>query len=72
METSCNRFDKRGRGRLTVEEYYNVLKLQNKLDTSKDEIKKLVEDLDMDKDGQIKIKVRNIDGGEGEWVYYCT
>ena len=86
------RFDKKGKGRLTVDDYYNVIKVclkqnnrffhilsfyvpkklhhndtvsnctsfikvQNKVDTSKDEIRKLVADLEMDKEYRVSIKV---------------
>ncbi len=54
------RFDKRGKGRLGVEDYYNVLKLQNKLECTKDELKKLCEDLDKDKEDKIAIKVGDL------------
>jgi len=57
IENSCRRFDKRGKGKLTVEEFYNVIKLQNHVDTSKEDIRKLAEDLDVDRDGKINIKV---------------
>ncbi len=39
-----------------MEEYYNVLKVQNKLDCSKDDVRNLVEDLDKDKEGKVSIK----------------
>ena len=88
------RFDKKGKGRLTVDDYYNVIKVclkqnniffhilffwlhhndtvnictsiikvQNKVDTSKDEIRKLVADLEMDKEYRVSIKVIYI-----EWI----
>lgn len=56
LESNLKRFDKKGKGKLTVDEYYNVIKVQNKIDTSKDEIRKLAADLDMDKDFRISIK----------------
>lgn len=56
IESNLKRFDKKGKGKLTVDEYYNVIKVQNKVDTSKDEIRKLVADLEMDKEFRISIK----------------
>merc|ERR1712080_478402 len=56
IESNLKRFDKKGKGKLTVDEYYNVIKIQNKIDTSKDEIRKLVADLEMDKEFRISIK----------------
>ena len=60
LESSLVRFDKSGKGKLTVDEYYNVLKLQNKVDISKDDIRKMCADLDMDKEYKVAIKVRRL------------
>ena len=38
-------------------QYYNVIKLQNHVDCTKEELRKLVADLDMDKEYRVKIKV---------------
>ena len=57
IEQSCYKFDHAGKGTLTVDEYYNVIKLQNKVEVSKDEIRRLVADLKMDKNFKIAIKV---------------
>jgi len=57
IESSCRRFDKSGKGKLSVDDFYNVIKLQNRVETSKEEIRKLAEDLDKDRDGRIYIKV---------------
>ena len=35
----------------------SIIKVQNKVDTSKDEIRKLVADLEMDKEYRVSIKV---------------
>ncbi len=56
IESSMKRFNN-NRGSLTVDEFYNVIKLQHGVDVSKDEIRRLVADLDMDKHYKISIKV---------------
>ncbi|XP_059092908.1 uncharacterized protein LOC131888141 [Tigriopus californicus] len=56
VESSCNRFDQKGKGRLSVDDLYNVVRLQNKIDTTKDDIRSLVQDLDMDRDQTISIE----------------
>lgn len=56
LESNLKRFDKKGKGKLTVDEYYNVIKIQNKIDCSKDEIRKLVADLEMDKEFKVSVK----------------
>ncbi len=38
IESSCKKFDHSHKGSLTVDEYFNVLKLQNGIDISKDEV----------------------------------
>ena len=43
----------------------SIIKVQNKVDTSKDEIRKLVADLEMDKEYRVSIKVVYI-----EWIAY--
>ena len=48
------------RGRLNASELFNVLKLQNKLETTEKEIEKLIEDLEKDKDNRVKIQVRHV------------
>ena len=55
IEASCKRLN-HGRG-LSIDEYYNVIKLQNGVEVSKDEIRRLVADLFMDKDFNVSIKV---------------
>ena len=57
IEASCKKFNN-NKGRLSVDEFYNVIKLQNGVEVSKDEIRRLVADLDMDKGYKISIKVR--------------
>lgn len=56
IESSCRKFNN-NKGWLSIDEYYNVIKLQNGVDVSKDEIRRLVADLDMNKDFKISIKV---------------
>ena len=56
IEASCKKFNN-NKGRLSVDEFYNVIKLQNGVEVSKDEIRRLVADLDMDRDYKISIKV---------------
>jgi hypothetical protein len=38
IESSCRKFDHGHKGSLTADEYFNVLKLQNGIDISKDEV----------------------------------
>ncbi len=38
LEGSCRKFDHKGKGSLTPDEYFNVLKLQNGIDCTKDEV----------------------------------
>lgn len=56
VESSCNRFDQTGKGRLSVDDLYNVVRLQNKIDATKDDIRSLVQDLDMDRDQTVSIE----------------
>ena len=45
-------------GRLSVDDMYNVVKLQNKIETTKDEIRKFFNDeFELDKDKNVSIKV---------------
>lgn len=60
VESSCMRFNN-NRGRLTVDEFYNVIKLQNGIEVTKDEIRLLVADLDMDRHYKVSIKVMIVD-----------
>lgn len=56
IEASCKRFNN-NQGRLSVDEFYNVIKLQNGVEVSKDELRRLVADLEMDKHFKVSIKV---------------
>lgn len=38
IESSCKKFDHEGKGKLTPDEFFNVVKLQNGVDISKDEV----------------------------------
>ena len=38
IEASCTKFDHRGKGYLSVDEIFNVVKLQNGINVSKDEV----------------------------------
>ena len=38
IEASCKKFDHRGKGSLSVDEIFNVVKLQNGIDIGKDEV----------------------------------
>lgn len=58
IESSCIRFDKTGKGKLSADEFYNVIKIQNKIDCSKDDIAKMIKDLDPDKEHKVSIKVK--------------
>ena len=55
LERSCAKVDRHGRGALTVEEYWNVCRVQNGIDVSKEEVKAIVAGLPQDKEGRIKI-----------------
>ena len=39
IESGCNKFDHQRRGCLTTDEYYNVVKTQNGIDISKDDVR---------------------------------
>ncbi len=39
IASSCRKFDHRGKGSLTADEYFNVLKLQHGIECSKDEVR---------------------------------
>lgn len=54
IESSCKKFDHGHKGSLTADEYFNVLKLQNGIDISKDEVKEILSHLPQ-KDGKVKI-----------------
>lgn len=56
IESACKRFDHKRKGKLSVDEYYNVIKVQQKVDITKDEIRRLVADLHMDKEYKISIQ----------------
>ena len=38
IASSCQKFDHKGQGRLTADDLFNVVKLQNGIDCSKDEV----------------------------------
>ena len=59
IEASCRRFNN-NHGSLSIDEFYNVIKLQNGVEVSKDELRRLSADLDMDKNFKISIKVSYI------------
>lgn len=54
VETQLVTFN--GKDKLTVDEYYSVLKVQFKLDCTKNDIRKVVADIPMDKNYRIVIK----------------
>ena len=56
LEDSCLRYDHDKKGMLTPDEYFNVLKIQNGVDCSKDEVKTVCLPLPCSKDGKIKIR----------------
>jgi len=51
IETQCKSFE--GKGKLTVDDLYGVIKLQMKVDVTKDDIRKAIVDLPMDKNYKI-------------------
>merc|ERR1712113_865804 len=53
-ENQCKTFN--GKGKLTVDDLYSVLKVQMKMDLTKDDIRKIVVDLPMDKNYKISIQ----------------
>jgi len=56
IENSCLKFDHDKKGVLSPDEYFNVLKLQNGIDCTKDEVKGVCGPLPCTKDGKIKIR----------------
>ena len=38
LEKNCKTFDRKGKGSLTADEYFNVVKLQNGIDIAKEEV----------------------------------
>jgi len=56
IASSCQKFDHKGQGRLTADDLFNVVKLQNGIDCSKDEVKRIVSPLSKDNEGRIKIE----------------
>lgn len=79
IEASCRRFNN-NHGSLSIDEFYNVIKLQNGVEVSKDELRRLSADLDMDKNFKISIKVSYIIHfwwvrdilHEISWMYVCA
>ena len=79
IEASCRRFNN-NHGSLSIDEFYNVIKLQNGVEVSKDELRRLSADLDMDKNFKISIKVSYIIHfwrvrdilHEILWMYVCA
>ena len=79
IEASCRRFNN-NHGSLSIDEFYNVIKLQNGVEVSKDELRRLSADLDMDKNFKISIKVSYIIYfwrvrdilHEISWMYVCA
>jgi hypothetical protein len=67
IESSMKKFNNNN-GRLSVDDYFNVIKLQNGIEVSKDEIRRLVADLDMDRNYKISIKVTICD----YYIYLLT
>lgn len=55
VENNCRSFDKSQKGKLTVDDLYNVVKCQVHVDCTKNDIRKLVADLPMDKNYKISI-----------------
>merc|ERR1711997_411915 len=53
-ENQCKTFN--GKGKLTVDDLYSVLKVQMKMDLTKDDIRKIVVDLPMDKNYKISVQ----------------
>merc|ERR1712241_1079243 len=56
LEDSCLRYDHDKKGMLTPDEYFNVVKIQNGVECSKDEVKTVCLPLPCTKDGKIKIR----------------
>lgn len=54
IATQCASVD--GKGKLTVDDFYNVVKVQCKVDVSKTDIRKVVADLPMDKNYKVTIE----------------
>ena len=45
LERSCAKFDRAKRGALTVDEYWNVCRVQNGIDVTKDDVKNILSSL---------------------------
>jgi hypothetical protein len=43
LERSCTKFDRTKTGSLTVDEYFNVVRIQNHVEISKDEVGNIIE-----------------------------
>jgi len=56
LEDSCLRYDHDKKGMLTPDEYFNVLKIQNGVECSKEEVKTVCLPLPCSKEGKIKIR----------------
>jgi len=56
IENSCIKFDHDGKGVLSPDEFFNVLKLQNGVECTKDEVRGVCGPLPCTKDGKIKIR----------------
>merc|ERR1711894_623941 len=56
LEDSCLRYDHDKKGILTPDEYFNVLKIQNGVECSKEEVKTVCLPLPCSKEGKIKIR----------------
>eukprot|EP00090_Calanus_glacialis_P006313 TRINITY_DN14932_c0_g1_i1.p1 TRINITY_DN14932_c0_g1~~TRINITY_DN14932_c0_g1_i1.p1 ORF type:complete len:153 (-),score=67.88 TRINITY_DN14932_c0_g1_i1:137-595(-) len=56
IENSCLKFDHDKKGILTPDEFFNVLKLQNGVECTKEEVKTVCGPLPCTKDGKIKIR----------------
>ena len=55
IQKSASRYDHSGRGELTIKEWFNVIKIQNKVDISLEKLTKICEHLPRNKAGKIKI-----------------
>ena len=42
LERSCNKLDRANKGALSIEEYWNVCRVQNGIEVSKDEVKAIM------------------------------
>ena len=76
---SCRKYDHKGKGKLSADDYFNVIKLQNGIHCcSKQEVKQMLSALPADKEGLISIDdflhvdIHSEDAFKVIMTYICT